>query len=279
MGKEKAALNIPAILKAEREYHEAKALVDSIDKMPAAMDKLNALDNEVKELRKEVQKFSKEVVSALGKLEEKLNSLNLSSAGAGVAQKAAGDAGKPAAAKPAPAAKKEEKDEDDIDLFGSDEEENDAEADKLRQERLAAYEQKKAKKPALIAKSMIILDVKPWDDETDVVEMEKSVRAIQADGLIWGTSKFVPVAYGIKKLQITCVVEDDKIGTDWLEEQITGNEDFVQSIDIVAFNKIWAICRFAVAEKNGMNDVTHMSTHFRVVWVRRRFPGRFEFMF
>jgi len=137
--------------------------------------------------------------------------------------------------------KKEEKkkdDDDDIDLFGSDDEENDAEAEKLRQERLSAYEQKKAKKPALIAKSMIILDVKPWDDETDVEAMEKSVRAIQADGLVWGTSKFVPVAYGIKKLQITCVVEDDKIGTDWLEEQITGNEDFVQSIDIVAFNKI-----------------------------------------
>jgi translation elongation factor EF-1beta len=31
------------------------------------------------------------------------------------------------------------------------------------------------------------------------------------DGLLWGTSKLVPVAFGVKKLQITCVIEDDKV--------------------------------------------------------------------
>ena len=45
-------------------------------------------------------------------------------------------------------------------------------------------------------------------------------------------------SYGIKKLQITCVIEDDKVMMDDLEEQITGFEDYVQSMDIVAFNKI-----------------------------------------
>ncbi|XP_055346660.1 elongation factor 1-delta-like [Paramacrobiotus metropolitanus] len=203
--------------------------------MPAAMDKLTTLDAEVKSLRQEVQKLSKEFVSALGKIEAKLNSLSLAPASgtcqsSAPAHKAAGDAVKKETA--------EKKDDEDIDLFGSDEEEEDPEAVKRREERLAAYEAKKAKKPALIAKSMIILDVKPWDDETDVKEMETKVRSIQTDGLIWGTSKFVEVAYGIKKLQITCVVEDDKVGTDYLEEQITGFEDLVQSVDIVAFNKI-----------------------------------------
>lgn len=53
----------------------------------------------------------------------------------------------------------EEEDDDDIDLFGSDED-NEA-AERLKQERLAAYAAKKAKKPALIAKSSILLDVKP----------------------------------------------------------------------------------------------------------------------
>ncbi len=43
--------------------------------------------------------------------------------------------------------------------------------------------------PALIAKSNIILDVKPWDDETDMKEMEKQVRAIEADGLLWGAGQ------------------------------------------------------------------------------------------
>ncbi|XP_061588509.1 eukaryotic translation elongation factor 1 delta a (guanine nucleotide exchange protein) isoform X2 [Cololabis saira] len=127
-------------------------------------------------------------------------------------------------------------DDDDIDLFGSDEE--DEEAERLKQERLEAYAAKKAKKPAIIAKSSIILDVKPWDDETDMAELEKCVRTVQMDGLLWGASKLVPVGYGIKKLQINCVVEDDKVGTDILEEEITKFEDYIQSVDVAAFNKI-----------------------------------------
>ncbi|KAL0190663.1 hypothetical protein M9458_013361, partial [Cirrhinus mrigala] len=92
--------------------------------------------------------------------------------------------------------------------------------------------------PALIAKSSILLDVKPWDDETDMAKLEECVRSIQLDGLVWGQSKLLPVGYGIKKLQIACVVEDDKVGTDQLEELITAFEDYVQSMDVAAFNKI-----------------------------------------
>ncbi|XP_074545578.1 eukaryotic translation elongation factor 1 delta a (guanine nucleotide exchange protein) isoform X2 [Halichoeres trimaculatus] len=127
-------------------------------------------------------------------------------------------------------------DDDDMDLFGSDDE--DEEAERLKQERIEAYAAKKAKKPALIAKSSILLDVKPWDDETDMAKLEECVRSVQMDGLLWGASKLVPVGYGIKKLQINCVVEDDKVGTDILEEEITKFEDFVQSVDVAAFNKI-----------------------------------------
>nr|XP_056710045.1 elongation factor 1-delta isoform X2 [Euleptes europaea]XP_056710046.1 elongation factor 1-delta isoform X2 [Euleptes europaea]XP_056710047.1 elongation factor 1-delta isoform X2 [Euleptes europaea] len=136
------------------------------------------------------------------------------------------------------AAAEEEEDEDDIDLFGSDDEEEDQESARVREERLRQYSEKKSKKPGLIAKSSILLDVKPWDDETDMSKMEECVRTIQMDGLVWGASKLVPVGYGIKKLQIQCVVEDDKVGTDILEEEITKFEDYVQSVDIAAFNKI-----------------------------------------
>ena len=55
------------------------------------------------------------------------------------------------------------------------------------------------------------MDVKPWDDETDMKKLEESVRSIEMDGLQWGTSKILPVAYGFKKLQITCLIEDDKV--------------------------------------------------------------------
>ncbi|XP_050531816.1 elongation factor 1-beta [Daktulosphaira vitifoliae] len=128
-------------------------------------------------------------------------------------------------------------DDDDIDLFGSDDEE-DEEAERIRQERLKAYSEKKATKKVVIAKSSIVLDVKPWDDETDMKKLEECVRTIQMDGLVWGASKLVEIAFGIKKLQIMCVVEDDKVSVDALVELIQEFEDFVQSVDIAAFNKI-----------------------------------------
>jgi len=140
---------------------------------------------------------------------------------------------KPTVAAPAAAAD----DDDDVDLFGSDEE-DDAEAERIREERVAAYSAKKSKKPALIAKSSVLLDVKPWDDETDMKQMEANVRTIEMDGLLWGASKLVPVGYGINKLQIMCVIEDEKVSIDLLQEKMQEFEDFVQSVDIAAFNKI-----------------------------------------
>ncbi|XP_013884392.1 eukaryotic translation elongation factor 1 delta a (guanine nucleotide exchange protein) isoform X2 [Austrofundulus limnaeus] len=180
-----------------------------------------------------LHKVVEEMRAALQKLESRVVVLEKSPAPAAVpCAKAA-----PVQAAPVKQVKVENSDDDDdIDLFGSDEE--DEEAERLKQERLEAYAAKKAKKPAVIAKSSILLDVKPWDDETDMAKLEECVRSVQMDGLLWGASKLVPVGYGIKKLQINCVVEDDKVGTDILEEEITKFEDYVQSVDVAAFNKI-----------------------------------------
>lgn len=141
-----------------------------------------------------------------------------------------------AGAQPTTAAKPAD-DDDDVDLFGSDDE-DDEEAARIRDERVAAYAAKKSKKPALIAKSSVLLDVKPWDDETDMEKMQEYVRTIEMEGLLWGAAKLVPVGYGINKLQIMCVIEDDKVSIDELQEKIESFEDFVQSVDIAAFNKI-----------------------------------------
>jgi elongation factor 1-beta len=97
-------------------------------------------------------------------------------------------------------------DDDEIDLFGSDDEEEDAEAERVKQQRLAEYNEKKSKKAKTIAKSVVTMDVKPWDDETDMVELEKAVRSIEQEGLVWGGSKLVAVGFGIKKLQINLVI-------------------------------------------------------------------------
>lgn len=125
-------------------------------------------------------------------------------------------------------------DDDEVDLFGSDEdEEEDEENKRIKAERVAEYEKKKAAKgPRAAAKSVVTFDVKPWDDETDMAALEKSVRSIEKDGLVWGASKLVAVGYGVRKLQITIVVEDDKISLDDLQEQVQEFEDYVQSTDI-----------------------------------------------
>lgn len=82
--------------------------------------------------------------------------------------------------------------------------------------------------------SVVTLEVKPWDDETDLAALEKSVRSIKQDGLVWGNSKFVAVGYGIKKLQITLVIEDELVSLDELQEKIAEFEDYVQSSDVAA---------------------------------------------
>ena len=78
------------------------------------------------------------------------------------------------------------------------------------------------------------LEVKPWDDETDMEALEKAVRSVEQEGLVWGSSKFVAVGFGIKKLQITLVIEDELVSLDELQEKIAEFEDYVQSSDVAA---------------------------------------------
>jgi elongation factor 1-beta len=129
--------------------------------------------------------------------------------------------------------KEEEVDFDEDDLFGGVSEEELAEQKKQRE---AAKPKKK--KEEEIQKSNVILDVKPLEDTTDLVKLEELVRGITMEGLTWGPSKLVDVAYGIKKLQISCVIIDDLVYTEDLEEQITAFDEYVQSVDIAAFTKV-----------------------------------------
>merc|ERR1719299_313550 len=85
-------------------------------------------------------------------------------------------------------------DDDDVDLFGSDEEEDDEEKKRITEERLKAYAEKKAKKPKVIAKTSVLFDVKPWDDETDMDAMKESVKSIEMEGLVWGAPSWFLLA-------------------------------------------------------------------------------------
>lgn len=59
--------------------------------------------------------------------------------------------------------------DDDPDLFGSDDEEEDEEAEKLKAQRLEEYRQKKAGKTKPAAKSVVTLDIKPWGMRTQPI--------------------------------------------------------------------------------------------------------------
>jgi elongation factor 1-beta len=138
-----------------------------------------------------------------------------------------------AAAKPE--AKKKEAADDD--LFGSDD--DDEAAKKLEELKKKKAEEGAKKKKEVIARSIVIFDVKVFEQEQDLDALAKKIIEIQMEGLQWRTEyKKVPVAYGMYKLQIGCTVEDDKVLTDDIFEKILCWEDEVQSCDIVSFQKV-----------------------------------------
>lgn len=130
-------------------------------------------------------------------------------------------------------AKKE--DDDDLDLFGGDDEET---AKAIAEAKEKAQKAKKPKK-VVIEKSIVLFEVKPWGEDTDLDVLAKDILAIEMDGLMWKTQyKKEPIAYGISKLIIGVTIEDAKVSVDDLQEKIEGFEEQVQSVDIAAFNKV-----------------------------------------
>jgi elongation factor 1-beta len=68
--------------------------------------------------------------------------------------------------------------------------------------------------------------------------LEAAVRCIQADSLVWGASRLVPIDFGVQKLQINLFVEDEKASVTELQEQIEEHDEVVQSSDVVAMQKL-----------------------------------------
>lgn len=85
----------------------------------------------------------------------------------------------------------------------------------------------KAPKKVVIAKSLVIFEVKPWGPETDLDKLAKKIiDEVVMDGLMWKTEyKKEPVAFGVFKIIIGCTIEDDKVSTDDLIDRIEGFED------------------------------------------------------
>ena len=129
-------------------------------------------------------------------------------------------------------------DEDEFDPFADeDPEEAAAAAEALKKKAEEAKASKK--KAAPVAKSLIVWEVKPWGEDTDLKALADKIIAIEMDGLFWKTEwKKEPIAYGVFKIVIGATIEDDKVSTDAVAELIEAFEDEVQSVDILAFNKL-----------------------------------------
>ena len=104
-------------------------------------------------------------------------------------------------------------DEDDFDPFAEDADADAAAAESMKKKQAEA--QGKKKKAAPVAKSLIIWEVKPWGEDTDLEALAQKILGIEMDGLFWKTEwKKEPVAYGIYKIVIGATVEDEKVSTD-----------------------------------------------------------------
>ena len=81
---------------------------------------------------------------------------------------------------------------------------------------------KNKKKPKKIDKSQIVFDVKVYDQEEDLEQLYHDITQIKKDGLTWNKNfEEREVAFGMMKLTMVMVVEDEKIGVDELYEEIT----------------------------------------------------------
>ncbi len=136
---------------------------------------------------------------------------------------------------PKPAQKPVAKDDDD--LFGDD----DA-APVAPKPKPQPPAKKEKVKP--VAKSIVVFDVKVEDIETDLDALAKKIFERTIEGLVWSKDvKKLDVAYGIQKLQVGCVIEDDKVATDDIFEPIEAWEE-VQSVDMVSMQKLWSSVQF-----------------------------------
>ena len=61
------------------------------------------------------------------------------------------------------------------------------------------------KEKDVVAMSKVVLDIKPWDDETDLAAMEAAVRGVTAGpeggAVEWQAAERVPIGFGLEKVR------------------------------------------------------------------------------
>jgi translation elongation factor EF-1beta len=108
---------------------------------------------------------------------------------------------------------KEDGGDDELDLFGDD---DDEEAIRIAKEVAQKAIAPKKPKKKVIAMSIVFLEVKPLDSDTNLDDLAQRIfKTVTMDGLNWKTEyKKEPIAFGIEKLVIAFSCEDEKVSVD-----------------------------------------------------------------
>lgn len=86
--------------------------------------------------------------------------------------------------------------------------------------------------------SFVLLEIKVWDSEQDLDALAKKIQNIEKEGLVWKKEyKLKEIIFGIQKILMGLIVNDDIISIDEIIDEIQSWEDEVQSIEM-AFNKL-----------------------------------------
>lgn len=131
----------------------------------------------------------------------------------------------------------EKKDEEDPLAFLGDEDDDEETKDMMKSKSAKVKEvlDRQAAKAAQ-ARSNLTLDIKPYDAETDMAEVERRVRELQIEGVKWLGSALMDVAFKIKMLRITAQLTDVLAGMDTVRDCITeALPDLVQSTDVFKY--------------------------------------------
>ncbi len=140
------------------------------------------------------------------------------------------------------APKPKDEDDDMDDMFGDDDEDEVVDAAALKAAKEAKVKAAKdAAKPVdkKVDRTQCVFEIKPWDAELSLDDLAAKIKATQFNGLSWGEAhKLVPVAFGIKKLVVSCIVIDDLVALDDVTDLIEGFSDEVQSVDLATMNRL-----------------------------------------
>ncbi len=140
---------------------------------------------------------------------------------------------------------KSKEDEDDLfgdddDLFGDDETTGEKPLSRAEQmAKMKADKEAAEKANKRRDRTQIIFEVKGWEAGQDMDALFKKISQITIPGLTWGEGySKKPVAFGVFKLVISCVIFDDEVDLDDITEPIEAMEDDVQSVELCTMNKL-----------------------------------------